>query len=702
MNPEMYRDILLEIAVAASGELDHEKLFQACLPIFLRKLNCTLAAVIRKEDEAWQTVHLLPRAMARNPVYRHVSRRLQLALETPASQPWRCLAHENFLYYAFPLEDYGFLLLARSRPLDTFFLHEMIPLSRILTKACLSCLETEKRRQSEAELLVQKAHFESIFTNTLDAMAYFDVQHRILIINSRFTEMFGYTQEEVAGRDINSIVDPLRIQKEYGSPRILRGETLEMEAIRYGKDGRIIEVLLKGGPVYVNGEIRGGYVIYSDISQRKNHERQLQESNLLLEKAIAQAKAMAGQAEMATMAKSTFLATMSHEIRTPLNVIIGLTDLCLSTSLSERQRDYLTKVAQAGHSLLGVINDILDFSRIEAGKLRMEKIPFSLEEVFRKISDLFSHKAREKGLRLRWSKGKEVPEDLVGDPLRLAQILTNLVGNAIKFTEKGKVEIHTRALVLEEKSAVLEFQVRDTGIGMAEKQIPGLFQPFSQADSSTTRRFGGSGLGLAISRELVELMQGEIRMKSQPGKGSICTFTCRLARGLPSPPEHRVRPLPPSALIPLHGKRILLVEDHAVNRQLGREILKQAKVQVDMAENGMEALKKIQEQAPGHYHLVLMDVQMPIMDGYEATRRIRRDARFQNLPILAMTANAMAEDRQRALACGMDNHIAKPIDPRQLFSLLLHHLAVPSEEEPPGAAAERLSGKHSEIIDFHG
>lgn len=706
MNPDQYRDILLEIAFSISGEFQMDKLLQNCLPIFLRKLNCTLAAVLRRENGSCHTIHLFPRAMTQNPAYQTAVIRLETALNTPASQFWRCLEGERDVYYAFPLEDCGFLLLARTKPFDKYFLNEMKPLSRMLARACLSCLEVEKRRQSEAQLLIQKAHFESIFTNTHDAMVYFDVQHRIFNINGRFTEMFGYTLNEVAGKNINSIVDPKGMEREkgYGSPRILAGETLEMECIRYAKSGEGIEVLLKGGPVHVDGRIQGGYAVYSDITRRKQDERKTREINLLLEKAIDRANRLTVQAEAANMAKSTFLATMSHEIRTPMNTIIGLTDLCLRTPLSEKQQNYLTKISQAGHILLGIINDVLDFSKIEAGKLRMEKTAFCLNDVLDQLLTLMGARAREKGLHLKTIQDPDIPACLMGDALRLGQVLTNLVGNAVKFTEKGDIRLETRLLHQEDAVVFLEFEVNDTGIGMTEAEQKKLFQPFSQADSATTRKFGGTGLGLTISKQLVELMGGEIRMESQAGQGSTCTFTCRLERCPDREIPRLLSPAPSSSQIQdgLKGKRILLVEDHPVNRDLACEILQQAGMEVDTAFNGLDALETLRSHRGSPYDAVLMDIQMPVMDGYEATSEIRKEDRFKALPILAMTANVMGEDIIRARACGMNGHIPKPIDQKQLFALLLEHITGEKQGLPPDPAPLPLPSRHQGIPPIAG
>ena len=352
-----------------------------------------------------------------------------------------------------------------------------------------------------------------------------------------------------------------------------------------------------------------------------------------------------------------------------MNAIIGLGHLVLQTDLTPRQLDYLQKMTTAADSLLQVLTDVLDLSKIEAGKLELEEIDFPLRPSLEQLVNLMESKSAEKGLRFHLALAPATPEYLVGDPLRLRQVLLNFLSNAVKFTRKGEVSLAVRPLTDDGKQVVLEFSVRDTGIGLTPDQVNYIFEPFSQGDSSTTRLYGGTGLGLSICRRLVTLMGGNIEVTSEPGQGSTFTFTARFHRG------KAVDVLPESAQNPygrtaLRGCRVLVAEDQPINQQVIREVLQQVGVIVTLAADGREALLAVTREK-GRFDAVLMDIQMPNLDGHQATRLIREQLSAERLPIIALTAHAQVEEQERCRAVGMNDLLIKPVTPDRLYSCLL-------------------------------
>jgi len=450
-----------------------------------------------------------------------------------------------------------------------------------------------------------------------------------------------------------------------------KGQTpvFEAEFRLKAKDGSWKWILSKGQAVDrdesgVPSRMTG---VHLDMTERKQAEIELQ--------------AAKEAAEDATKAKSEFLANMSHEIRTPMNAIMGMTHLALETDLTPKQQDYLKKTHRSATSLLGLINDILDFSKIEAGKMDMESVGFHLDDVLDNVSTLISIKAEEMGLALEFQTPAEIPRFLKGDSLRLGQILINLSNNAVKFTEKGSITIKTELIEETGENYTLQFAVRDTGIGLTKEQIGKLFKSFSQADSSTTRKFGGTGLGLTISKQLVEMMDGKIWVESEPGEGSSFIFTAVFGHGNEEEITARSsqKGFDIEQLKSIQGARILLVEDNEINQQVAQEILEKAGFVIDIAEDGKQAVEAVEKTS---YDLVLMDIQMPVMDGYESSKEIRKNPQFKDLPILAMSASAMTQDMENALAAGMNGHVPKPIELNLLFSALLEWIK-PGEREMP-------------------
>jgi PAS domain S-box-containing protein len=429
----------------------------------------------------------------------------------------------------------------------------------------------------------------------------------------------------------------------------------------------------RGHPVVnENSEILYSMHILHDITEQKIAQRKLE------------AALSAAQAAFET--RTRFLANMSHEIRTPINAVLGFSHLCLNLELPARARDYIDKIHSAASSLLGIVNDILDISKIEAGKLEIESISFSMDELLNQMASLFGLKAREKGVELVIGALSCLPDRLLGDPLRLSQVLTNLLSNALKFTEQGEISLTLEPVSIASDAVTLRFEVRDSGLGMTQEQMDKLFTAFSQADTSTTRKYGGTGLGLSISKQLVESMGGELGVESKAGEGSCFNFTLRFDVVSEEATDTPARPL-------FVGKRILLVDDNDFNRQVGQELIKITGASVDTADDGQQALEAVSARP---YDLVLMDIQMPVMDGYTAARLIRD--RYPELPIIALTAHAMVEERARVMAVGMNDIISKPILPDMLYSMLTRWLGntnIPNTTlltpPPPPSQTENLA-----------
>jgi PAS domain S-box-containing protein len=554
----------------------------------------------------------------------------------------------------------------------------------------------ESNRAEEA-LRRAEENYRGIFENALEGIFQSTPQGRFIAVNPAFAHMLGYESPDELIETVNDIADDIYVE----SPR--RAEFMQIiqdqgfisgfEIQMWRKDGRVIWSRENARAVRdADGRIQYYEGFCEDITEYKRAERELLQHRDHLEELVQTRTAELGmvkeQAEAANRAKSDFLATVSHEIRTPLNGILGLTDLALQTNLDARQRNYLTYIQFSGQTLLATINDILDFSKIEAAKLDIEAVDFNLNDVLQTLSSSVAFRAREKGLTLVFTIQPNIPFKLVGDPLHLEQVLLNLTSNAVKFTERGKVEVGVALIHQTVDHVELEFSVSDTGIGMSEEQIAQLFQPFSQVDTSISRKYGGTGLGLVISKRLVTMMGGKIAVESEVGKGTRFSFALVFPSSMDAETElfvkapeevaaqpHRSNQAAPGAdLSELQGQRILLVEDNEINQIVAIEMLQQLGLLVSVAPDGEQAIAMLNEN---NYAAVLMDIQMPGMDGYQATTRIRRDPCFayDKLPIIAMTAHALVGEREKALQAGMNDYIPKPVDSVQLANTLLRWLA---------------------------
>jgi len=542
-------------------------------------------------------------------------------------------------------------------------LDALVPIVALNTTILASKLETRKlleQTKLQAENLALLEERSRLILSSVDeGICGLSPEGVTTFVNPAGAQMLGFAPEQLVSQPFHTLVhyayvDGSNFPREkcsmYQTAQDGRNRVVSDEVL-WRKDGTSFPVEYSTTPILKDNNVVGTVVAYRDITQRL--------------RADAELRAAKEAAESATRAKSDFLANMSHEIRTPMNAIIGMTHLALKTDLSPRQSDYLNKVRSAAQSLLGIINDILDFSKIEAGKLEVEKTDFQLENVLDNLSSIVSQKAHEKNLEFLISAQHDIPPHLVGDPLRLGQILINLVNNAVKFTDHGEVLVSVATEEQFSDSVKLKFSVRDSGIGMTPEQSARLFQAFSQADTSITRKYGGTGLGLSICKRLVEMMDGSIWVESQPGVGSTFCFTARFGIGSKQKSKR---------FIPdLAGTRALVVDDNAQAREIITDALRLFALRADSVASGEDAVREItavDSQDP--YRLVLMDWHMPGMDGLEASRIIKRSDRLQHVPkIVMVTAFGREDIRNQAETIGVDGYLLKPVNASLLFDTLV-------------------------------
>ncbi len=512
------------------------------------------------------------------------------------------------------------------------------------------------RKRLEKKLLESNKKFQTLFDSSPYAVAVFELDPgKIIDANAAYLNMIGYTREEALGRTAMElgVINPEERERIIAAVKE-KGSLKNMEQTMYHKSGKEIIVLFSNQLVEINGETYS-LVLFNDITERKRLERQLITAK--------------EEAEEATKAKEMFLASMSHEIRTPMNGVIGMANLLESTQLNGEQNEYVKGIIGSSERLLTIINDILDLSKINAGRIAFENEPFNVKELVKNITMNLGITAKKREITLDTHIADNVPEYIAGDSVRLSQILWNLAGNAVKFTEKGGVDIYISAKNSENEKVDVEFTVKDSGIGITEEKLPYIFQPFVQADIHTTRKYGGTGLGLDIAKKLVELQGGNIAVESTPGKGSIFSFHIGFDKVAASKLPGEMKELDGKKK-DLKGLKVLFVEDNKVNQRVGERTLVKWGANVTIAENGRKA---VQILTGNTYDLILMDLQMPEMDGIEATRCIRTSMTdtVSKIPIIAMTASAFRSEYDKCIEAGMNDYISKPFKPEELYQAIV-------------------------------
>lgn len=519
-------------------------------------------------------------------------------------------------------------------------------------------------RQLERDLIESRQLFKVVFDRSPAAITVTDKDERIIAWNPMAEKILDMGRKELFNKPVKDLYPPQEWERMRALQIRKHGMLTDIATKIIRKDGTVLDVntsisVLKDD----SGNIVGAIGIVHDMTRQKMVEDQLIQAKLA--------------AETANTAKSVFLAKMSHEVRTPMNAIIGMLDLTLDTQLDEEQRDNLKAAKDAADHLLSLINDILDLSRAEAGKVVVEEIEINAPDIVKNVGKGLLVLARNKSIDLLWCVDPAIPRQLVGDPVRLRQVLVNLVNNAIKFTHKGKVQISAKLDSLTSKDCVVKFEIMDQGIGIPQKNLETIFDVFTEAHNTTARRYGGTGLGLAICKKIVEMMRGAIWVESVEGQGSVFHFTIIFG----------VQPglIPHQEANQAYGKtsdpgevpdevrhlRILLVEDNTVNQRVAVKTLEKFGWSVHVAGNGQQALDVLNTQT---FDVILMDDQMPVLSGVETTQVIRREEKHtgHHIPIIAMTANAMAGDRERYLATGMDGYVSKPIDRNALYQEIVN------------------------------
>jgi two-component system sensor histidine kinase/response regulator len=557
-----------------------------------------------------------------------------------------------------------------------------------------------ERKQTEQALYASEERLRHLIETSYDWIWELDAEGRFTYASPGIYRLLGYRPEEVIGRsafDLMPSEEAVRVNRVFTEIAARQIPFKGLVNVNQHRDGRQMILETSGVPIFDRaGTVNGWRGNDRDITEQTRMTQELNDYRHHLEDLVEQRTAELQQAriaaEAATEAKSTFLANMSHEIRTPMNAILGLTYLLRHHQITPEQNKHLIQIDKSARHLLNIINDILDLSKIEAGRLQLDSRDFALADVLDHVYSLIMPSAQAKGLKVS-SDSDHVPAWLHGDPTRLRQALLNFASNAVKFTQQGDIQLRVRVLEHLDEDLLLRFEVEDSGIGIEPERLPHMFLAFEQAQVSTARMFGGTGLGLAITHRLAGIMGGEVGAQSTPGKGSLFWFTARLARGEPIKRADTDMGLKAEAeLRQRHANtRLLLAEDNLINQEVAIELLQTAGLTVDCAMNGKQALAMAQAD---NYALILMDVQMPEMDGLSATRAIRKLPHWVDKPILAMTANAFEEDHQACLEAGMDDFVAKPVEPANLYIRLLRWLPASAD---PSTALESQAASHNPV-----
>lgn len=550
-----------------------------------------------------------------------------------------------------------------------------------ITKVNAVARDITKLKEAEKKVEESEKRYRLLSENSSDVVSLHDPEGRFVYVSPASKDLHEYAPEEMIGKMGTEFITQESIEAIQEQAPFLRQQMENNEPLPsmqfqiITKSGKLVWAENAMKPIFVNGKLTGFQSTVRNISERKKVEEDLLKAK--------------EKAEEATLAKSQFLSIMSHEIRTPMNAIIGITNIMMDEKPREDQLESLKLLKFSGENLLTIINDILDFSKIEAGKMELENISFQLKELIQHHLDMLENRAQDKGIRIVFNYNKEVPTTFKGDPVRIGQIINNLISNAIKFTDKGYVEVLVKPSPSQHTlSSHFSFTiaVKDTGIGIPPEKVSAIFESFTQASSDTTRKFGGTGLGLSITKKLLALMGSEIKAESQLGYGSTFFFTLNLEKSELINEEKAKQYYSDDRF---SSAKILLVEDNRVNQIVASNFLKKWGIAMKIANNGLEAVDMISSK---EFDLVLMDLQMPEMDGYEATETIRKmeDPYFKNIPIIALTASAMLEIRERTQKVGMNDYLSKPFQPEELQNKLAKYLQKPLTKVEPSAISAGL------------